>query len=541
MAEKLRRIAVGENVYDIQGGNLRIFYGTCSTGATAQTKVVNIADVSELETGDVFYVKMTNAQTYNGVPKLQINSLAAKNIARTGSVTASRYEWNAGEILEFVYDGTSMILVDGAIADTTYYGLTKLSNAVDSNSEETAATSKAVKTAYDAANKTMTGATATAAGESGNVPQPAAGDQGKFLRGDGTWGEGSGTVDSVNNVRPDITKNVTLTGSDIKVSSTDTTTIASALSTQSDKVDAVIVGSPVDASSLDLLKTELINIARSMYAENSYSKLLRWFCNFTGTEFVNGATYTGYLKLISASSDYLYFVWNATSNTGDVVAMGYSNGVWYLRNLSRSGDGVGIYPVSIPIAVADWREESGVYKYMFPDATIKAYMTVLESWLDDEAVQLGKVWYTVNDGSLVVNTDVIPTAAWALHVTLGTDGTDVLEDVADITQQIDDLTDEIGTLSKKVYLTIHDYNITSENNTIGSNNLITVGRLSNNGKKPLIMSLLMLTGSDAFNVCFPDNITYGNTYIDCGRINAKRVLPDVMTLKVEIQVLWIDI
>ena len=35
--------------------------------------------------------------------------------------------------------------------------------------------------------KTMTGATAQAAGTAGKAPAPAAGDQGKFLRGDGTW------------------------------------------------------------------------------------------------------------------------------------------------------------------------------------------------------------------------------------------------------------------------------------------------------------------------------------------------------------------
>ena len=35
----------------------------------------------------------------------------------------------------------------------------------------------------------MEGATASAAGAEGNVPAPAAGDQEKFLRGDGTWAE----------------------------------------------------------------------------------------------------------------------------------------------------------------------------------------------------------------------------------------------------------------------------------------------------------------------------------------------------------------
>ena len=39
------------------------------------------------------------------------------------------------------------------------------------------------------------GATATEAGESGLVPAPAAGDQAKFLRGDGTWAEVPGVTD----------------------------------------------------------------------------------------------------------------------------------------------------------------------------------------------------------------------------------------------------------------------------------------------------------------------------------------------------------
>ena len=40
----------------------------------------------------------------------------------------------------------------------------------------------------------MTGATADVAGASGMVPEPAAGDQHKFLRGDGTWADLSETL-----------------------------------------------------------------------------------------------------------------------------------------------------------------------------------------------------------------------------------------------------------------------------------------------------------------------------------------------------------
>lgn len=43
-------------------------------------------------------------------------------------------------------------------------------------------------------NEDFTGATASAAGEKGMVPAPAAGDNTKFMRGDGTWASLSETV-----------------------------------------------------------------------------------------------------------------------------------------------------------------------------------------------------------------------------------------------------------------------------------------------------------------------------------------------------------
>ena len=42
-------------------------------------------------------------------------------------------------------------------------------------------------TSESAAGDTMTGATSTAAGKAGLVPAPAAGEQEKYLRGDGAW------------------------------------------------------------------------------------------------------------------------------------------------------------------------------------------------------------------------------------------------------------------------------------------------------------------------------------------------------------------
>lgn len=49
----------------------------------------------------------------------------------------------------------------------------------------------AVLEALGEINEAMTGATANAAGTKGMVPAPAAGKQGAFLRGDGTWAQPS--------------------------------------------------------------------------------------------------------------------------------------------------------------------------------------------------------------------------------------------------------------------------------------------------------------------------------------------------------------
>ena len=128
------------------------YYGVCSTSASTQTKTVTIDGITALTTGLEIRVKMTNAQTYNGTPKLNVNSLGAKNIMQHGSTAAVRYQWQAGEVVSLTYDGTYWVLENNSLADTTYFGLTRLSSATDSTLEDCAATPKAVKTAYDLAN-----------------------------------------------------------------------------------------------------------------------------------------------------------------------------------------------------------------------------------------------------------------------------------------------------------------------------------------------------------------------------------------------------
>ena len=60
-----------------------------------------------------------------------------------GTTASLAYMWYMGETVEFVYDGSYWQMVRGHAADTTYYGVTKLTNTI-SNSTTMALTPKAV-------------------------------------------------------------------------------------------------------------------------------------------------------------------------------------------------------------------------------------------------------------------------------------------------------------------------------------------------------------------------------------------------------------
>lgn len=124
------------NIHHING----VLYGECATAAATAAKTVTINGITELVAGLSIRVKFTYAQTYNGAATLNVNGLGAKNIKRIGTTNIARYEWQAGEVLDFVYDGSYWLLVDAGIATTTYYGVTKLATSATSTSTSTALT-----------------------------------------------------------------------------------------------------------------------------------------------------------------------------------------------------------------------------------------------------------------------------------------------------------------------------------------------------------------------------------------------------------------
>lgn len=143
-------LVLGATAHDRSGASITgtqkgfIFYGTCSTGASTQAKTVSIDGITSYYEGLNLRILFSNDQTYNGVPTLNINSIGAVNIRRVSGTNAAMYEWEAGEVLDLVYDGAYFVIIDGSIASTSYYGVTKLSESATSTSDALAATPSAV-------------------------------------------------------------------------------------------------------------------------------------------------------------------------------------------------------------------------------------------------------------------------------------------------------------------------------------------------------------------------------------------------------------
>lgn len=99
----------GSDVVISGGGGASFRYGQCSTGASTAAKVVTLSPaLTELKTGEVIFVKFTNANSVAN-PTLNVNGLGAKNIRRYGTTspsTSAASSWNAGSVVALVYDGS---------------------------------------------------------------------------------------------------------------------------------------------------------------------------------------------------------------------------------------------------------------------------------------------------------------------------------------------------------------------------------------------------------------------------------------------------
>lgn len=123
------------------------YFGTCSTAAATQIKVVSCAGF-ELKTGSRIAVQFTYSNTASQ-PKLNVNGTGDKFICGIDGTSVITGIWREKETIDFVYDGTWWIALGCLYATTSEYGLTRLSSSVSSTSTTLAATASAVKQAYD--------------------------------------------------------------------------------------------------------------------------------------------------------------------------------------------------------------------------------------------------------------------------------------------------------------------------------------------------------------------------------------------------------
>lgn len=123
------------------------YFGVCETAAATQTKVVT-CDEFRLEKGALLAVQFTYANTATS-PSMNVNGTGAIAICGTNGYYVNANMWTANQMVHFVYNGTWWIALNCLPATTARYGITMLSNSLNSTSGSLAATPYAVKMAYD--------------------------------------------------------------------------------------------------------------------------------------------------------------------------------------------------------------------------------------------------------------------------------------------------------------------------------------------------------------------------------------------------------
>lgn len=102
------------NWVQMTSGPDRVFRGTCSTAASTAAKVVVCSNYDVLMTGDIIFVKFTNAGSVNTTNwTLNINNTGATSIRKqsgTNLTTVSELYVKANSTYRFVYDGTYWIM-----------------------------------------------------------------------------------------------------------------------------------------------------------------------------------------------------------------------------------------------------------------------------------------------------------------------------------------------------------------------------------------------------------------------------------------------
>ncbi len=188
------------------------FYGASDTAAATAAKTVTISsiDASSLNVGQVIVVNPASTSTATTAHTLSLNSGTAKPIyyngAAVNTAALGAKVWTAGVPSTFVYDGTNWVFAgSGGESGQTYNAFGGANGSVAGTAGLVPAPAATDNTKFlrgdgtwgTPTNTTYSafgGANGSVAGSAGLVPAPAATDDAKFLRGDGTWGTPTNTT-----------------------------------------------------------------------------------------------------------------------------------------------------------------------------------------------------------------------------------------------------------------------------------------------------------------------------------------------------------
>ena len=122
----------------------RIYYGTSSTAASTNEKIVTTVDGNfKLETGAVLFVGFTYKCA--GSPAyLKVDGTTSTRVATIMQDTGTYNIWAAKEVVGFVYDGTHFVCFGRKSASTSSYGLTYLTTSATADYEYTSATPQSI-------------------------------------------------------------------------------------------------------------------------------------------------------------------------------------------------------------------------------------------------------------------------------------------------------------------------------------------------------------------------------------------------------------
>lgn len=91
------------------------------------------------------------------------------------------------------------------------------------------------------------------------------------------------------------------------------------------------------------------------------------------------------------------------------------------------GSSYGMYRLDATIPTNAWVSNDNVYNATITNELITSTMDGVETWFDDEAVVPSDIAFTTYDGYVIATTSTLPTSSLSVHISLATNGSDVLQ------------------------------------------------------------------------------------------------------------------